>query len=113
MVEGLKQLLALTADARKSARDGNFADLEVLIGQRQEVLNQINSRRQMPFNDIQKKLVQEITLCITELDEEIVQLVREEMNRESQDMLEIANKLRVLAAYSRSHLRNRRFDRIL
>lgn len=113
MVEALKHLLALTAQARDSAKSGNFQALEVLIDKRGEVLEQLSSRQKTICNDTQKVLAREVSLCITQLDEEIGELVKEEMDRENRDMLEISNKLRVLAAYSKGLPANRLFDRIL
>ncbi|MGI6620829.1 MAG: hypothetical protein ACOX35_05165 [Bacillota bacterium] len=113
MVEAFKDLLALTAQARDSARAGNFQDVSVLIEKRGSVLEQLSSRAKPALTDTQKVLAKEVALCINELDAEIAELVREEMDRGNREMLEIANKLRVLMAYSRGLRGNRRFDNTL
>ena len=113
MVEAFKDLLALTAQARDSAREGNFQDLRVLIDKRGAVLERIGSRDKAAFTDTQKILAREVALCISELDAEIAELIKEEMDQDNREMLEIANKLRVLMAYSRGLRGNRRFDSAL
>ncbi|HHY17468.1 MAG TPA: hypothetical protein GX524_05275 [Firmicutes bacterium] len=113
MVESLQYLLSLTAQARRSARAGDFHGLQGFIDQREEVLKKLGSSCQRPPNDVQDELARELSLCIEQLDREIVGLVREEMKHQSQDILEITTKLRVLATYSKGLSNTRRFDTML
>lgn len=112
MVERLKDLLAITAQARDAARAGNFRKVQELIDQRETVLERFSAKSLADLTDTQKVLAKEVAMCLTQLDEEIQEVVKQQMEQDNQEMLEITNKLRVLMAYSRGLRSKRRFDSI-
>ncbi|HHX09931.1 MAG TPA: hypothetical protein GX729_00950 [Firmicutes bacterium] len=113
MVEGFRDLLALTAQARDSARVGNFQEVRALIDKRGEILERLGAKAVTDLTDTQKVFAKEVALCINEFDEEIFELAKQKMEQDNREMLEISNKLRVLMAYCRGLRGNRRFDSIL
>lgn len=64
------------------------------------------------LSETQKLLIQELLLCIRELDQEITALIKDEMAEKLREITEIATQSKVLSAYGKSLLKLRKFDRV-
>lgn len=64
------------------------------------------------LSETQKLLIQELLLCIRELDQEITALIKDEMAEKLREITEIATQSKVLSAYGKSLVKLRKFDRV-
>ncbi len=112
MVEDLKHLFAITDEAGRLAGAGNFLAVKSLMNERKQLFDKIDIEK-ISTCETHKRAIVELLLNIVKLDEGITKLVKQEMEQTKKDMIEITDKLKLLAAYSKKHTPSRRFDRVL
>ncbi|HHW18720.1 MAG TPA: flagellar protein FliT [Firmicutes bacterium] len=112
MIEDLKEILSITAKAKDLARQKDFSGLAALLERREELMAHAGGSGCGELSETQKLLIQELLLCIRELDQEITAFIKDEMAEKLREITEIATQSKVLSAYGKSLVKLRKFDRV-
>lgn len=110
MIEKYRELLVLAVKLRDLAREGNLADFERVIAERERLIRQL-SDYSLQVSPVEESRVREILACVNQIDLETQQLLCRQRDETSTELISLSSRKKALSAYRKNIYRARNFDR--